>query len=299
MLTFKKETITPAKASKMLAATDKAGFINRSLTPSFVARYAGDMDKGHWESDTGETIKVTADGVVIDGQHRLKAIAQSGVTTKMWVCRGIDANMFKYIDQGKSRDLKDIMTIKGWENAPILAVSAKMLWRSDRDKNGNPFAHAGAFNESDGNIYNWILTVEPDLRLEWRSYKTVIRSIYNNNMKAIPESLMFYLLYQWKKVDVDAALLFAGYLSEGMGEAPHYAMECFAKYAVEIKMAKLAGTLNARGRHADLKELILHAADYAWDCVINGKQVRTYNGFKTGLGKSNAKMLAEEESLAA
>lgn len=290
MLKFTRETISPKKAKSMLDATESAGFVNRGQTKTFVHRYAGDMSKGHWMSDTGETIKVATNGAVIDGQHRLNAIIASGGSVKLWVCRGIDASMFQYIDQGKSRDLQDIMVIEGWENPRILAVTGKMLWRADRDNNSNPFASAALFSESDGNIYNWVLTVEPDLRREWKSYGPMIRNIYNSNHKSIPESLMFYLLYTWKKEDIDTALLFAGYLSEGpLGVPPHPAMAFFKEYAAELKMA--SGQVIGAGdtsRHGATKELLLKAANYSWDCIRSGKKIRTYNGFKTGLGLKTA-----------
>ena len=294
MISFKLETISPTKASKMLAATQEAGFNNRGMTKSFVSRYAHDMENGHWQPHTGETIKVTKGGVVIDGQHRLTAIIQSGATVRMWVCRDIDEGMFQYIDQGKQRDLMDIMTVDGWTDPRILAVTAKMLWRCDRS-GGDPFARTDKFSESDGNIYDWVLTVEPDLRLEWQSYKPLIRKIHNNSMKAIPDSLMFYCLYQWKKEDADAAHLFADYLAEDspLAAPAHASMAFFKQYAIELKMLQQEGKVGgSTGRHGDVKEMLYKAADHAWQLIQEGRQVRTFRGFKSGLGQRNSEKAA-------
>jgi hypothetical protein len=291
-ITFKLESITPSKAKKMMEKSSESKFVNRAPTNSFISRYAGDMEKGHWQPNTGETIKVTTDGIVIDGNHRLHAIVQSGVTVKVWVCRGIDPAMFQYIDQGNTRDLKDIMSIEGWECPTILAVTGKMLWREDRS--GNPYAHAASFNESDGNIYNWILTMKPDLRREWSSYSELIRKAYSSTMRSVPESLLFYLLYQWKKIDSDRAHLLIGYLSEGPAAIPpHNAIAFFKQYAIEVRAAQKDGKMGGNGRHADLKELLLKAADYTWETVTSGKKSVTYNGFKSGLGQYSAKRAAE------
>ena len=122
-INFKYETITPSQAEKMLEKSRELGFQNRAPSASFVNRYAGDMAKGHWKGNTGETIKITKQGAVIDGQHRLMGIIEANRAVKMWVCRGIDEQMFQYIDQGNNRDLKDIMSIEGWADPAILAVT--------------------------------------------------------------------------------------------------------------------------------------------------------------------------------
>jgi hypothetical protein len=292
MIEFKRETITPAKAEKMLKASNDAGFRNRSPSSSFVNRYARDMGKSHWQTDTGETIKVSKCGAVIDGQHRLFGIIAAGIPVKVWVCYGIDIGMFQYIDQGKSRDLKDIMSIDGWVDPAILAVTGKMLWRHDRC--GEPLGSTTEFNESDGNIYNWVMDIQPDLQSQWKSYKPMIRKIYNSNHKAIPESVMFYLLYQWMKEDVDAALLFAGYLADdGTSEPPHRAMKWFADYCIEVKMEDMSST---RNRHGDFKEKLVKGADYAWLLVTEGRKSVSFSGFKTGLSKHNTKRLSDKEA---
>ena len=150
MLSFKAETITPQQASDLLERSSIT-FKNRNVTPSFVKRYIQDMKSGNWHADTGETLKIDIKGRVIDGQHRLQAIVHADIDQRMWVCRGIETEMFQYIDQGKTRDLKDIMTVDEWPDPRILHVTGKMLWRYEktleRTGKGAPYAHAGSFNE--------------------------------------------------------------------------------------------------------------------------------------------------------
>lgn len=288
-ITFNLENITPNKSEKLLADTEAAGFNNRTPTKAFINRYAGDIEKRHWQSNTGETIKIASNGAVIDGQHRLHAVIQSGIAVKMWVCRGIKPEMFQYIDQGNKRDLKDLMSIEGWEDPVHLGVVGKMLWRLDRTTEmglmPNPYAHAGKFNESDGNIFDWVQTIEPDLRRDWVSYKPLIRKAYNQSHKAVPESLLYYLFYVWRKEDADAAHLFLGYLSEGpLGTPSHNAMALFKEFAIEAQIQQKAGKLAGKGRHADLKEQLLKAADHAWHLIQKGgNSVRTLSGFKSGM----------------
>ena len=295
-ITFQKETISPSKAKAMLRRTAELGFVNRTPGRSYVNRYAGDIEKGHWETDTGETIKVTTKGAVIDGQHRLHAIIQANVSVKLWVCHGIQERMFQYIDQGSSRTLDDIMSIEGWDKPRILATTGKMLWRADRT--GDPLkSPRDTVNESDGNIYEWLKAVQPNLLEEWQVHKTDILNAYRECHKAIPESMLFYLLYTWKQEDSDAALLFFEYLAGGVLASPdHPAMAFLKQFSLELQAEQNQGGGRTRGRHGDTKELLMAAANHAWSLIMEGKNtVRTFSGFKRGMTRAT-NLLKEEQA---
>ena len=55
---------------------------------------------------------------------------------------------------------QNLMQIEMYPDPRILAVTGKMLWRFEktleRGGQGNPYAHAGNFNESEGAVFNWI-----------------------------------------------------------------------------------------------------------------------------------------------
>ena len=72
--------ITPDMAAQML----ERNTMNRNISQLNVTRYANDMASGAWEQN-GETIKIAEDGTILDGQHRLWAIIESGVTVTMIV----------------------------------------------------------------------------------------------------------------------------------------------------------------------------------------------------------------------
>lgn len=68
-------TITPQVASEMICANEG----NRKLKESTVKNYASQMARGSWK-ETGDVIRVSETGNLLDGQHRLHAIVRSGVS---------------------------------------------------------------------------------------------------------------------------------------------------------------------------------------------------------------------------
>lgn len=55
---------------------------NRNINYAKVKKMAKDMKEGHWDT-THQGIAIASDGTLVDGQHRLLAIVESGVTVRM------------------------------------------------------------------------------------------------------------------------------------------------------------------------------------------------------------------------
>lgn len=98
---FKKETITPELAEKMLS---KNLPYNRKISEKTVGLYARDMAKGRWNEDAPSAIVISSKGYLIDGQHRLMAVIKAGVPIAFYVARGVSEKTFDYIDNGKRRE---------------------------------------------------------------------------------------------------------------------------------------------------------------------------------------------------
>ncbi|KAF7277615.1 hypothetical protein GWI33_002970, partial [Rhynchophorus ferrugineus] len=78
------ETITPDLARQYLAFNTH----NRNVRSYRVKGYAADMRDGRWTLN-GEAIKFSADGTLLDGQHRLQAVIEADVAVQMLVVRGV------------------------------------------------------------------------------------------------------------------------------------------------------------------------------------------------------------------
>ena len=122
-ITTRIEIVTPEKAQEYL----KRNTMNfRTISLSVVDAYARDMMAGKWELN-GEPIQFNEDGVLLNGQHRLKAIIRSGCSIPMMIVEGIANNVSMY-DSGTIRSAASYASFNGIKNAQvIMGVAAIML----------------------------------------------------------------------------------------------------------------------------------------------------------------------------
>lgn len=115
------ETITPAMAESWLEKNKD----NRPLRDHHVKLLAKEMRENRWELN-GEAIVFDEDGNLVDGQHRLWAAFDSGVSFTSVVVRNVSKGAFATIDSGMKRSAGDALTkvgIKyGREAAAILRL---------------------------------------------------------------------------------------------------------------------------------------------------------------------------------
>ena len=121
------ESITPEIAREYLGFNTH----NRNLRSRVVAGYAADMIAGDWLWN-GESLKFAVDGTLLDGQHRLAAIAEAGVTVKMLVIRGLPAGAQDTVDGGAKRKFSDVLNLRGEKNYISLATTVRGIcaWES-------------------------------------------------------------------------------------------------------------------------------------------------------------------------
>lgn len=98
---------------------------NRPRKGSKIREYADAMMSGAWGL-TGDNIKFSDDGILLDGQNRLSACVLSGVPFKTHTIFGIDKMLFKRMDIGRTRSPADIFKIAGVVNQSD--VSAAVRW---------------------------------------------------------------------------------------------------------------------------------------------------------------------------
>ena len=116
--------ITPELASELLAQNTR----NRPVRWKHVNALAADIREGRWRLN-GEAIKIGSNGVILDGQHRLHAIAASGTGVRSYLIENLDPDVFDTIDQGIRRSPADALTVDGESNAPHLSAACGVLSR--------------------------------------------------------------------------------------------------------------------------------------------------------------------------
>jgi hypothetical protein len=104
------EWITPQRAEQLLQRNSN----NRSVRARNVAKLAKDMKNGSFPF-TGETVKISPEGKVLDGQHRLLACVQAGVSFHTLVAYNVPEDAMPMIDKGVSRRFDDTL---GWKGVP-------------------------------------------------------------------------------------------------------------------------------------------------------------------------------------
>ena len=110
------ETITPVLAEEYLRRNTK----NRQLRSNIVSYYASQMKNGQWMLN-GEGIIFNDEGILVDGQHRLAAVMESGVNVEMLVVRNADKDSFTTVDCGISRKISDTFFVRGIPNANVVS----------------------------------------------------------------------------------------------------------------------------------------------------------------------------------
>jgi hypothetical protein len=88
------KTITPEWAAQILAHNNTR---NRAMSRAHVEMLANEIRRGAWDF-TGDTIKLSPDGQLIDGQHRLAAVVKAGVSIQTLVVEGVSFDVVATID---------------------------------------------------------------------------------------------------------------------------------------------------------------------------------------------------------
>lgn len=114
--------VTPAMAEQWLNANKT----NRSMRGGVAEQYANDMRAGRWTQCTAP-IAFYDDGDLADGQHRLFAVADSGITQRFVVMRGLAREDGLNIDTGLGRTVVDNGRISGLDPglSPALVGTAR------------------------------------------------------------------------------------------------------------------------------------------------------------------------------
>lgn len=137
------ETITPEIAASMLATNRN----NRSINIKHVRFLTAQIQSGYFML-TGDTIKISKEGFLIDGQHRLTAIVNSNIAVPCAIARNVDREAFEVIDTGKNRAASDVLAISGYNHGNNRAAIARNVITH---RSGNDVKMAKGSASSDAN----------------------------------------------------------------------------------------------------------------------------------------------------
>lgn len=199
--TYERTVITPEMATEML----KHNTHNRALREPVVAKYMRDFLAGRW-MENGDTIRFDWNGVLIDGQHKLKACERSRVPFTIVVVRGLDPAAQDTIDGGAKRTSQDAFTLDGEENASILSSILTRVWLWD---NGNR-----KFSTRNGPTLaeqRSLLAERPEIR---RSVQIARR--VNGSFRFVSASCAGTSHYLFNRIDPDTTVWFFQKFGDGL-----------------------------------------------------------------------------------
>ncbi|MER7824671.1 hypothetical protein ABTX85_19155 [Streptomyces sp. NPDC096097] len=116
------EVITPELARDWLLLNTK----NRPLSKAFVQQLTQQIERGEWQL-THQGIAFDEYGALIDGQHRLAAVAKAGIPVQCVVTRGVAHSAFTVMDTGRKRSGRDALALAGEEHSNHLAAALRGL----------------------------------------------------------------------------------------------------------------------------------------------------------------------------
>ena len=252
--------VTPALAKEWLQRNTH----NRNLRQRVAAGYAADMLAGAWVED-GQSIKFAADGTLLDGQHRLAAIAQSGVTLPMLVVTGLPSTAQDTMDTGAKRSLGDALKLRGEANYVALAAALMRVYQWQ----GGARRSIGRGNGDVRPTHRQLLDAleeHPEIR---RSAEMAVRV---RNALPIPAGCISLCHWLFNQIDSSDCAFFFARLIDGAGLATDDAVYALRRTA-EINARDKAWTLN--------EGYVVALVIKAWNAYREGRAVHLLK-FKAG-----------------
>lgn len=230
---------------------------NRRFSRDWARDLAQRMRAGEWK-DNGEAIKFATDGRLLDGQHRLSAVAESGVTITARVEFGLPPEVFTTLDQGKKRNFADALSVKGLTEAPLLAATVTWLWRLET-----------------GRLEGKALNVQESLAYydeHGQGLGASISASREAGRKLGRPSLLAALHFVFAQISAshaDEFMALAGH-GVGLGEAHPILTLRERLYADRLAKSKL-----------DIAEVVAMFIN-AWNAFVNDRQIRVARGTMEG-----------------
>lgn len=248
------ELITPKIAGEILERNLK----NRYLSEDRAKQYAEDMKEDEWQENSAG-IGISAEGDLVDGQHRLRAIELSGKAQKLIVVRGINKNSIQTTDIGKKRTNADMLEINGYKNKTNLSSAAAICLDF---QNGEYFPRRRT--KTPTKILNYVKK-NPRLYLLITSH---MRLQSNKKIRSmISVSLLTALHHQFAIGNKSEADLFIDSFINGEGLSATDPARVFRE-----KLQKMARLIHRERGHLWRREIIYYGTE-CFNAAITGKKM--------------------------
>jgi hypothetical protein len=103
---------------------------NRAIITTGVRDWAETLRRGDWAVN-GEPVIVSETGELNDGQHRLTAVVETGITLHTLVVFGVSRESRKTVDTGRKRTAGHVLGMAGIAQASLIAAALKVIINLD------------------------------------------------------------------------------------------------------------------------------------------------------------------------
>jgi len=236
---IKLATFSPETAEAFLEA---ANVRNRKMRQKKVKDFALAMRRGKWRLQNN--ILISESGELLDGQHRLLAVVESG-REQTFIVQVIPSRESEkansVVDCGVPRNLPDYLNFRGVENATRVSPVLR-LERNARISGGNPHQRSEGTREDYLRLYRSI-----DAELFKRAFEAVPKGFHTSlNIK---RDVADWVAFQIVQFDETSAALFFDNISN-----PSMLRETDAAYVLSRLFLESAAK-RARGKGSGLVEI--------------------------------------------
>lgn len=257
------ETITPEMAERILTASQEQ-VKNRKVMDGHVQWLAGQIKAGKW-STNGEAVILDEEGFLLDGQHRLWAVFQSGKEIETVVTRGVPRATFATIDTGAGRSTGNVLMIAGESNCATLSSVLGWLHRYETGRMLSGLKSSG-FSQ---HVSLAVLRKHPEIReiVTWAHGQRA-----NIFLAYIPASVLTFLKYVFLQHKPNKAEEFFELISDVRPDQPGTATRTLRDWFLKDDKSRApAGTLEK-----------MAVIVKAWSAFLEGEKPRTYVWRRTG-----------------
>jgi len=249
--------ITPQIAKLLL----ERNTLNRPLKKNNVKKLAKAMLANEWNYD-GTPLSFDKYGTLLNGQHRLFAIINSGKSLVFKVTTGLLTSMFATMDSGNNRTLSDGLAIAGYKNPKLLSLTTNFLYRFLLGQT----AETGSGGQVQLNVNEAVKFIEVK-PFSIDAVDFVMQNRKKDNVKIIPNQMIggLYLLFHEKDVE-SANIFFEGLLTGASLDSTSPILQTRNRF---LKAKEIP---HGRGlSHGDMTKLIVNG----WNQFRRNERVKT------------------------
>lgn len=241
------EVVTPALAEEWL----KQNTNNRPIKPTVIERYVRMMEANAWQL-SGDPIRFNGDGSLLDGQHRLQAVVESGKDIESVVIRGLTHESQEVMDTGAKRNFGDVLALRGYKNTTSLAAAITFGLRYENDWlkiHKHPTVNEQlTWLHQHPEVIEYVNVVANSSVMRLAN-KTVVAAIMHYTAKEMPGEAEYFFLRAGEGINLE-------------------------KDSPEFALAKFMMNQKTRSRKAPIK-YVQACTIKAWNAFVLGKKVQS------------------------